>query len=156
MKKLIVFFALFCVFVFNAMAAIAEEVIVKVPTLKEYLLGGLEVNLFIACLLFAGLGILLALTLQALFRNKYSETTPTVWSWKFWFLDNWRKALITIILVYISIVFSYQVFQVEISTWFAFLIGLGFDNILKLVKNKKQELFTPKRQELTDKIENNG
>lgn len=150
MKKTILFLVLFGGLFVTAMAA--TDVATDTQTVKEYLLGGLETNLFIACILFAGIGIVLALTVQVLFRNKYSENTPAKWSTKFLIADNWRKALMTIILVYISIVFSYQLFQVEITTWFAFLIGFGYDSILKVIKNKKQDLFAPNRDKLTEKL----
>lgn len=123
-------------------------------TLTQYLLGGLDPVLFIACVWFAALGIAAALLVQSLFRNKKSEKTPKEFSWKFLFYDNWRKALLTVILVYLSIVFSYNLFGLSMTTWVACLIGFGYDNLLKVWKDKRQDMFTPNRDELTQRINN--
>lgn len=69
-------------------------------------------------------------------RNKESRNTPKKWSWVFWFKDNWRRYIVTIIATYIIFRFYLEIIGHELTEFEAFMIGLTGDNIGNSAKQR--------------------
>jgi len=69
-------------------------------------------------------------------RNKNSIHTPMKWSWRFWFFDNWRRYLMTIIATYIFFRFYIDFTGHELTYFEAAMIGIVGDNIGASAKSK--------------------
>lgn len=69
-------------------------------------------------------------------RDKKSKKTPRKWSWKFWFNDNWRRYIVSILSTYIFFRFYVEFVGHEITEIEAFMIGLIGDNIGSTAKER--------------------
>ena len=81
-------------------------------------------------------------------RDVSSKKTPRKWSWKFWFKDNWRRYLITILSTYIMFIFYVQFSGHDFSNFEALMMGLIGDGVgalakkrLKFVKGNRENFF---------------
>jgi len=107
--------------------------------MKEFIssiLGTATPLLFLSLLFFALLGQTLSLLLQTTNRDVNSRETPVSFSWRFFFQDNWKRALLGILMIYISLRFAPELFGVEISEWWALVIGFSNDKIAQILKDK--------------------
>jgi hypothetical protein len=105
-------------------------------SLIDSLLGGQEPHVFIANFIFAMLGVLLTLLASSTFRNVESERTPKQFSWKFFLSDNVKRILAGIILIYLALRFTQDIFGIQVSNWFAVVIGILHDSLAWIVKEK--------------------
>jgi hypothetical protein len=69
-------------------------------------------------------------------RNPQSPATPVKFSWKFWFHDNWRRYLTTILCTYILFRFYAEVNGQTFTYFDAVTLGLIGDGIAATVKNR--------------------
>lgn len=69
-------------------------------------------------------------------RDIESFKTPEKWSWKFWFLDNWRRYLTTIMCTYILFKFSVEINQRPFENFDAISLGLIGDGLAAMVKKR--------------------
>lgn len=69
-------------------------------------------------------------------RNKESKNTPKQWSWFFWFKDNWRRYVVSIIATYVIFRFYIEIIGHELTDFEAFMIGLTGDNIGNSAKQR--------------------
>jgi hypothetical protein len=107
--------------------------------MKEFLklvIGTDDVPLYAAMWFFSLAGIAISLLIDAKGRDKESERTPPAWSWNFFWSDNFRRLITTVLLVFIALRFSNELLGVDISLWASFLIGLGFDKLAEVAKKK--------------------
>lgn len=84
-------------------------------------------------------------------RDKLSPKTPKKWSWKFWFQDNWRRYLTTIICSYILFRFYSEVSGHPFGNFDAVTFGLLGDGIAATVK-KRVKAIGGDREELTMQV----
>jgi hypothetical protein len=107
--------------------------------LKEYLtliFGGASPAYIAAAWTFAVLGVLLSLRLHIISRDVPSARTPIRWSWRFFFLDNTKRLLTTLALIFIALRFCQDLIGIQLTMWFSFVIGLGLDKIAQFLKNQ--------------------
>ena len=116
------------------------------------ILVGLTLGAFLGYLFFAFIGAALQLTNEVRNRSKESKRTPVEFSWKFFRVDNVKRFVGTIILIYVSIVFYEKLTGTELSAWSAFLTGYGMDGasgFLKkngnTIKDKAKNIFKKKQ-----------
>ena len=69
-------------------------------------------------------------------RDVKSPATPVKFSWKFWFLDNWRRYLTTILCTYILFRFYTEINGTGFTYFDAVILGLLGDGIAATVKNR--------------------
>lgn len=77
-------------------------------------------------------------------RDVASPNTPVKWNWKFWFHDNWRRYLTTILCSYVLFRFYNQVSGHPFGYMDAVGIGLIGDGIAAVLK-KKIKVFADDR-----------
>ena len=84
-------------------------------------------------------------------RDVQSPATPVKWSWKFWFFDNWRRYLTTILCTFILFRFSTEVSGHPFGNFDAVTLGLIGDGIAATLKERIKAIGG-NQQELTLKI----
>lgn len=85
-------------------------------------------------------------------RDVNSNATPIKWSWKFWFHDNWRRYLTTILCSYILFRFYTQFVGNELNNFECLMMGLVGDNIGATAK-KRISVISGDRRKLMENIE---
>jgi len=73
---------------------------------------------------------------EATGRDVKSKNTPQIWSWKFWFKDNWKRYLVTILSTYIMFRFYIELSGHDFSDFEALMLGLIGDGIGKTMKDR--------------------
>jgi len=104
--------------------------------MKEILIGDQTAIQFAGLVFFALMGIALSLLIQTTKRDITSMNTPYSFSWSFLFSDNAKRIAASCILVYLSLRFTKDIFNVEINNFFAACIGLSFDRLAQFLKDK--------------------
>lgn len=86
-------------------------------------------------------------------RNIESRDTPREWNWKFWFLDNWRRYLSTILYTYILFRFNAEISGTmqDFSYFDAVTLGLVGDGISATIK-RRVDSTTEDRKQLMMKL----
>ena len=69
-------------------------------------------------------------------RDVQSINTPVKWSWKFWFYDNWRRYITTILCTYILFRFYIEICGHPFGNFDAVSLGLIGDGIAATVKRR--------------------
>lgn len=103
--------------------------------MKQYYLGTDNVQYFIALFFFACLGAIISLLIQSNMRDVKSQSTPVKFSWSFFFLDNWKRIVFSLLIIYVAIRFSSELLHVTLGPFSALGIGLGLDKVSELIKN---------------------
>ena len=91
---------------------------------------------FSGLVFFAIIGIFLSLLMQTTKRDVSSPATPFCFSFKFLFSDNNKRIVASIILVYIALRFTPDLIGVEITQFYAFVIGYSSDKLSQILKNR--------------------
>jgi hypothetical protein len=84
-------------------------------------------------------------------RNVNSPNTPEKWSWKFWFKDNWRRYLVTILSSYVFFRFYTELSGHPFGYFDAVTLGLIGDGVGATIK-KRVKIIGGNREELTTQI----
>lgn len=103
---------------------------------KTYLLGGIDPALYAACFVGACAGILLTLLLGSTVRDPSSIGSPTHFSWKYLWRDNLKRILANVIAVIVTLRFMPEIFNWELSVWKGFVVGMSWDLIALVIKQK--------------------
>lgn len=98
------------------------------------ILGPLSLADYAAGMIFAMLGAIISLRLQANTRDRLSENTPFKFSWRFLFLDNLQRLIFGFITTFIAFRFAPEILKTDLSMFVAFLVGFAFDKVLELIK----------------------
>ena len=69
-------------------------------------------------------------------RDVQSIHTPVKWNWKFWFYDNWRRYITTILCTYILFRFYIEICGHPFGNFDAVSLGLIGDGIAATVKKR--------------------
>lgn len=99
------------------------------------------------------IGYLIYFLTEASGRDVQSVHTPQKWSWKFWFFDNWRRYLTTIVCTYVLFRFYTEISGHPFSNIDAVTLGMIGDGIAATVK-KRIKTIGGNRDELTATINN--
>lgn len=73
---------------------------------------------------------------EATGRDIQSPKTPEKWSWKFWFHDNWRRYLTTIMCTYVLFRFYTEVSGHPFGNFDAIALGLIGDGVAATMKQR--------------------
>jgi len=85
---------------------------------------------------FAIMGVILSLRLQIVNRDRESDRTPKHFSWSFFWLDNIKRLVTTLILIFVALRFTEEWMGAKTTMWLAFLIGLSVDKFAQFLKNQ--------------------
>lgn len=113
--------------------------------MNKYILGDIEPGLYLACLLFALVGVLITLLVGSTMRDPNSKYSPLKFSWRYLLYDNAKRILLNLLLIMVSLRFMTELTGWELSVWKAFIIGIGYDSLLLIVK-QKTSLLDPKAE----------
>jgi hypothetical protein len=118
----------------------------------QYLIGqNISIALFCALYFFALVGVAIRLLIDSLSRNKESYNTPKKYSFKFLLWDNWKRILLSILTIYLSIRFAQIIFtfnpdgNTELYLFGSGMIGLIYDHLALLLKKKTSILKVRKQ-----------
>jgi ABC-type Fe3+ transport system permease subunit len=100
------------------------------------LLGSQELSQFFASFIFALIGIALMLLLHSTSRSLHSKRSPVNFKWSFFLLDNWKRIAAGVIMIFIALRFTPELFGVQLTSFWAFAIGCINDKIAEVIKNK--------------------
>lgn len=103
------------------------------------LLGGQQPSQFLVNILFALIGVVLTMLLSTTFRDIDSKRTPVEFSWSFFLQDNIKRLIAGIIMIFLALRFTPDIFGVQLSNWLAVIIGLINDSLALLIRNKVRE-----------------
>lgn len=107
--------------------------------MKEFLqllLGDQAPQTFGVLLFYALFGAALSLLLHTTERDPNSNRTPDKFCWKFFFRDNWKRIVTGIMMIGATLRFTPELFGIEISEFWALVIGLSHDRLAQLIKDK--------------------
>lgn len=79
---------------------------------------------------------------EATGRDVNSKRTPKNWNWKFWFYDNWRRYITTILCTYVLFRFYTEISGHPFGYFDAVSLGLIGDGISATIK-KRVKRMTP-------------
>lgn len=102
----------------------------------ETLLGTTDYWGFLVLVVFALLGAVVNLLYGAADRHIPNPGTPYHFSLSFLTQDNIKRLVLALILIFISIRFYPDVFGSPISPLLAIGVGLGWDKLAEIIKNK--------------------
>jgi hypothetical protein len=83
-------------------------------------------------------------------RNIQSNNTPLKWNWKFWFKDNWRRYLTTILCTYVLFRFYIELSGHSFGDFDAVILGLIGDGVAAILK-KRIGIIASDRKKLMEK-----
>lgn len=97
---------------------------------------GMSGRAFMIGLIWAYAGMIVNVFSDVSRRYKPSDHSPQKFSFKYWWSDNWRRIVITAILVPVAIVGCHELFSIELTQFYAFTIGFGSDHLIEIVKRR--------------------
>jgi len=100
------------------------------------LFGDYSIAQLMAFVVFFVLGYVVYGLIETSGRDKLSVNTPKKWNWKFWFNDNWRRYLTTILCSFILFRFYSEVSGHDFGNFDAVTFGLLGDGIAATVKKR--------------------
>lgn len=118
--------------------------------MNKYILGGIDPGLFMASLLFALIGVLITLLVGSTMREPNSKTSPTKFSWTYLLYDNAKRIFLNLLLILVSLRFMTELTGWELSVWKGFIIGISYDSLLLIVKQKTSILDPRGKIEIKD------
>jgi hypothetical protein len=77
---------------------------------------------------------------EATGRDKRSSHTPVKWSWKFWYYDNWRRYLTTILCTYVLFRFYIEICGHPFGNFDAVTLGLIGDGLGATLKRRVKSI----------------
>ena len=96
--------------------------------------------LFSTYVFWACVGVLLSLLFNAN-RRTVSNKTQVAFCWKFLWINNYKRILISFILVLVTIRFSTQLIGLKQSAFSSFIVGFCSDRLGKILQLKIKNLI---------------
>jgi hypothetical protein len=117
------------------------------------LFGDYSIAQLMAFVVFFVLGYVVYGLIETSGRDKLSVKTPKKWNWKFWFQDNWRRYLTTILCSFILFRFYSEVSGHDFGNFDAVTFGLLGDGIAATVKKRIKGLAADREKLLAGMTE---
>lgn len=105
--------------------------------LSHYLLGDISSAAWVASLVFALTGVAISLLYSIDNRDKFSARSPVKFSFWFFLSDNSHRITLNILLILVFLRFTPELIGKELTMWLALLVGLGFDRLASILREKK-------------------
>lgn len=103
--------------------------------MKDFL-GTTDVGAFMTLFLFAIIGMVISLLLNGANRDPDTPSTPYKFSLSFLLLDNWKRIVLNLLVLFAAVRFYPDIFNEPINPFLAFGIGLGFDKVVQMIKDR--------------------
>lgn len=114
----------------------------------QNIFGTIEPVTYLSAFAFIFMGLIIKWAFQINSGVKKNSDTPNTFSWAYWFQNNFFKAVLsfvtTPIVAFVALRFSTEIFNISLSMFFAFCVGIGFDFVLDYVKKLQNKLEIPK------------
>lgn len=104
--------------------------------LTKILLGEITVTQMLGYVWFFIIGYFIYGLTETTGRDVISKNTPQKWSWKFWFLDNWRRYITTLLCTYILFRFYTEMSGHPFGYFDAVTLGMIGDGIAATMKKR--------------------
>jgi hypothetical protein len=111
--------------------------------LKEIL--GTDPQLFLAQLVFALIGVAISLLVHAVDRDVKEPSTPNHFSMQFLIRDNWKRLVLNILVIFVSLRFFEDLTGLHISYMLCVAVGFSYDKLIQLIKSKTSFLNVPRK-----------
>lgn len=102
----------------------------------ELLLNGMEPVMFLVFLVYAYMGFAFNLGIDILSRDPKSPTSPVRFSASYWWQDNKKRVIISIVLMPILVIVGKLLTGMDMNILNAFLLGWSGDALSNLLKKK--------------------
>jgi hypothetical protein len=108
----------------------------------QLILGVTSLAMYAALLFFACVGILINLLFHSTSRDQNSPNTPVKFSFRFLLWDNWKRIILSILVIlvlirFVSFFFDFDVVNNnELYLFLALLVGMSFDKGAEILKAK--------------------
>ncbi len=114
-------------------------------TFLQLILGPTSPAMFAALLCFSLVGVAINLLIHSTTRDKKSPNTPYKFSIKFLLYDNWKRIVLSLLLLLVTIRFMGLVFDVDTGNQEVYLaasvaVGFGFDKLAEIWKARSSFL----------------
>lgn len=119
------------------------------------LFGGYSVWELIGYGVFFILGMFLYSYLEVENRNKLSNNTPKKFSWKFFYKDNIKRYVASVLLVYVLFRFFIEMTGQELNEFTALLMGFTGDGVIGMKKKSIKGLNTNRDNLMKEQNNNN-
>lgn len=86
-------------------------------------------------------------------RDVNGKNTPKNWNWKFWYFDNWRRYLTTILCSYVLFRFYVEISGHPFSNFDAVSLGLIGDGIAATLKKRVKRIGADRKKLLENMSE---
>lgn len=90
---------------------------------------------FVTSFIAGVVGMILMFTIKYERHGKLDPKTPEKFNLRFWIVDNVIRLIRNVITLTVFILFSQPLAGVALSTVFAFIVGLGTERAVKMLKN---------------------
>lgn len=100
------------------------------------LFGDYSIAQLMAFVVFFVIGYVIYGLIETTGRDKLGTKTPKKWNWKFWFDDNWRRYLTTILCSFILFRFYSEISGHPFGNFDAVTFGLLGDGVAATVKKR--------------------
>jgi len=122
----------------------------------EIIFGNYSCVELLGYLWFFFIGYVLYSLIETTGRDVQSKKTPKTWNWKFWFFDNWRRYLTTILCTYVLFRFYNEVSGHDFSYFDAVSMGLIGDGIAATLKKRVKSIGGDREKLLLELNEDRG
>lgn len=97
--------------------------------------------LYLACWVFAIIGVVLSYVRPVKRAIKFKVNCPNKFSIAFLIRDNWKPLILTIILIFLGLKFSNELAGEKMTSYYSLILGLGLDKLAYylLSKTKRNE-----------------
>jgi len=102
----------------------------------QKLIGSVDPQTFFASFLFALIGVAISLLIHSTKRDIRSVSTPFSFSWKFLILDNIKRIITGILVIYVAIRFYPDWFGKPMTDFLALGVGLAIDKVIEFIKDR--------------------
>lgn len=130
MKKLL----LTLIFAFSALIGFAQAV--DTLSYRDYILGDMMPKEFVVLLGFAYVGVVVNSLIVIFKRNTKSRRSPVKFSSGFWWKDNWKRILGSLLLIPVVILIGEEGMGLDIGNFTAFCIGGGIDAVIDIIRKR--------------------
>lgn len=104
--------------------------------LLKLLFGEGSTSQIIATYIFAFIGAIYSLSLNVKSRDKLSPESPYHFSWNFLWCDNTKRIITSVISIFICLRFAKEIFGVDVTMYFALIIGFSLDKLSQYIKDR--------------------
>lgn len=107
--------------------------------MKEFislLFNGLSMIQLIVFMIYGFGGLLLNVIFDICKRDPMSPNSPIKMNIRYWWKDNWRRLIVSIVLLPLAIILFNQIMGSEINQMNAFFAGFSADAIAEIIKRR--------------------